>query len=93
MRAWLIARRSAADDGPGRRFRMPPGGRPASRLQGPVGLIFRGITPIIASYAHVAAVDCSDRIGAWPGTKGDHGSSYPECLEGLQVFGRARACR
>jgi pyrimidine oxygenase len=56
-------------------------GGTATALQ---GVAYIGITPIIASYAQCAAI--LDRIGAVPGTKGIM-LIFPECLEGLQVFG------
>jgi len=49
-----------------------------------LGVAYIGITPIIASYAQCATI--LDRIGAVPGTKGIM-LIFPECLEGLQVFG------
>jgi pyrimidine oxygenase len=56
-------------------------GGTAAALQ---AVAYIGITPIIGSYAHCAAM--LDRIGAVPGTKGIM-LIFPECLAGLQDFG------
>jgi pyrimidine oxygenase len=56
-------------------------GGTAAALQ---AVAYIGVTPIIGSYAHCAAM--LDRIGAVPGTKGIM-LIFPECLAGLQDFG------